>query len=133
MLGTFFLANSILRRTQTLQVMRPIPQILWLLRQQVCIPVGCASPVCCPHLPACTAPGGCTWSGGQSGVYLVRGVPGLGVYLVRGCVPGLVVYLVWGDVPGPGGCTCPGTHLPPPCGQTDTCKNITFANFVCGR
>ena len=26
--------------------------------------------------------------------------------------------------------------LPPrlsPCGQTDTCKNITFANFVCGR
>ena len=20
----------------------------------------------------------------------------------------------------------------PPCGQTDTCKNITFANFVCG-
>ena len=22
---------------------------------------------------------------------------------------------------------------PPPCGQTDTCKNITFANFVCGR
>ena len=26
------------------------------------------------------------------------------------------------------------THAPlPPCGQTDTCKNITFANFVCGR
>ena len=24
------------------------------------------------------------------------------------------------------------THTPP-CGQTDTCKNITFANFVCGR
>ena len=24
------------------------------------------------------------------------------------------------------------THAPP-CGQTDTCKNITFANFVCGR
>ena len=22
---------------------------------------------------------------------------------------------------------------PPPRGQTDTCKNITFANFVCGR
>ena len=21
----------------------------------------------------------------------------------------------------------------PPCGQTDTCKNIPFANFVCGR
>ena len=25
------------------------------------------------------------------------------------------------------------THMPPFCGQTDTCKNITFANFVCGR
>ena len=32
------------------------------------------------------------------------------------------------------------THAPPgatmhapPCGQTDTCKNITFANFVCGQ
>ena len=26
------------------------------------------------------------------------------------------------------------THAPPPlCGQTDTCKIITFANFVCGR
>ena len=22
---------------------------------------------------------------------------------------------------------------PPPCGQTDNCINITFANFVCGR
>ena len=40
-------------------------------------------------------------------------------------------------------CTCPGGEgvpaqrevpaevLPP--GQTDTCENITFANFVCGR
>ena len=25
----------------------------------------------------------------------------------------------------------PGMH--PPCGQTDTCKNITFANFICGQ
>ena len=24
----------------------------------------------------------------------------------------------------------PGCHARPPCGQTDTCKNITFANFV---
>ena len=24
-------------------------------------------------------------------------------------------------------------RMPPPRGQTDTCKNITFANFVCGR
>ena len=30
----------------------------------------------------------------------------------------------------------PARHagIPPsPCGQTDTCKNITFTNFVCGR
>ena len=27
----------------------------------------------------------------------------------------------------------PGATTPPLCGQTDTCKNITFANFVCGR
>ena len=26
----------------------------------------------------------------------------------------------------------PPCHAWPPCGQTDTCKNITFANFVCG-
>ena len=27
----------------------------------------------------------------------------------------------------------PGQRPRPPCGQTDTCENITFANFVCGR
>ena len=27
----------------------------------------------------------------------------------------------------------PEACMPPLCGQTDTCKNITFANFVCGR
>ena len=26
-----------------------------------------------------------------------------------------------------------GRHLPSPRGQTDTCKNITFANYVCGQ
>ena len=25
--------------------------------QQVCIPVGCVPPACCPYLPACTAAG----------------------------------------------------------------------------
>ena len=91
------------------------------------------------------------------GVYLV---PGGGVYLVRGGVPGpggvtwsgwgcawsWVVYLVpggvcsrgvhWaqGGVPSPGGesapqgeCTWSGT---PPRGQTDACKNITFATSL---
>ena len=33
---------------------------------------------------------------------------------------------------------CPPPHMPhhhvcPFCGQTDTCENITFANFVCGQ
>ena len=47
------------------------------------------------------------------------GVPGpRGSYLVLGGI-----YLVPGGVPGPGG-TCLGT---PPCEQTHTCKNITFA------
>ena len=65
-----------------------------------------------------SGPGGCTCLG----VPGLGSVPGLrgGVYLPRG------VYLR--GVPGPGG------YLPrySPCGQTDTCKNITFANFVPG-
>ena len=110
-------------------------------------------------LGSCTWPqGGCTWFWRVYlvwGVYLVlggvpspRGVSGLGgvpgpwggctwfreVYLVPGgmyLVPG--VYLVpGGGVPGSRGGTCPGTP-PLPRGQTDTCKNITFANFVCRR
>ena len=35
----------------------------------------------------------------------------------------------------PGHVTCKAcwdTH-PPPCGQTHTCKNITFTNYICGR
>ena len=53
-------------------------------------------------------PGGCTWSGGCTwcrGVYLVLG----------GCT--------WSREG-----TCPGT--PPPRGQTDTCKNITFVTSL---
>ena len=94
-------------------------------------------------------PRGCTWSWG---VYLVLGLYLIqGVYLVPGGVSGPRegVYLVsergctWsqGGVPGPGWCTwsqeggctwslggtCPGT---PPCGQTHTCKNITFATLL---
>ena len=51
------------------------------------------------------------------------GVPAWGVYLAGGVYLARGVYL-------------PGGYLPrysPPSGQTDTCKNITFANFVCGR
>ena len=76
--------------------------------------------------------GGCTWSGGtwsRGGVPGWGGVPGPG-----GGAPGLGGYLVWGGAPGPGGYLV-GGHLVryPPCGQTHTCKNITFANYVCGR
>ena len=52
-----------------------------------CIPVGCIPPACFPYLPACIAPGGCTWYWGD--------VPGP----VGGCT------WSWGGVPGPGGCT----------------------------
>ena len=78
------------------------------------------------HLRGYTWSGGCTWS--QGGDLVPRGVPSTrGMYLVPG------VYLVLGGVPGleggtwSGGCTCPGT---PPCGQTHTCKNITFATSL---
>ena len=53
--------------------------------------------------------GGSPWWGGVS----QEGLPG------RGGFP-------WGGLPA-----C--TEADPPCGQTDTCKNITFANYVCGR
>ena len=66
-------------------------------------------------------PGGCTWS---QGVHLVRGgVPSpRGVYLVPA---GL--HLVPGGVPGPREGTWSGT---PPCGQTHSCKKITFATSL---
>ena len=48
---------------------------------------------------------------------------------------------VWGGVLCPGGVflggyladTSPGPEADTPRIQTDTCENITFANFVCGR
>ena len=64
-------------------------------------------------------PGGYTWSWG---VYLVLG----GCIWSQGGVPGPGgVYLVPGSVSVPG-----GRALPPPCGQTDACKNITFATSL---
>ena len=68
-------------------------------------------------------PGGCTWSGGvpsPGGCTWSGGVPGPGVYLaLGGCAPG--------GVCSSGGCTWSGN---PPCGQTDACKNITFATSL---
>ena len=60
--------------------------------------------------------GWCAWS---RGVSAPGGVPGRG-----GGVPG-------GGVSGIPACTEADTL--PPCGQTDTCKNITLAQLRCGR
>ena len=97
--------------------------------EQECIPVGCVPPACCPYLPACTGPGGCTWSQGgctwctwsQGGCTWSRGVGGGctwsqgGVPSLGGCTWSRGVYLVQRGVPGPqervgvylvqGGCT----------------------------
>ena len=73
-------------------------------------------------------------------------VPGVGVSSGGCLVPGAVVsgpggWVSTQGVPGPGGVSgpggwCPSMHSgrPPPVNRmTDRCKNITFANFVCGR
>ena len=65
-------------------------------------------------------PGGClVWGGVCSG-----GVPGLGV-VVSG----------WGGLPprGVGIPACTEADTPPPCGQTDACKNITLAQLRCSQ
>ena len=86
---------------------------------------------------ACVAAGGCAWLPGGH-VWL----PGGHVWLPGGaCVAAGGVCMdagAGGHAWMPGGVhgcrgACHVTRMPPPCGQTDTCKNITFANFVCGR
>ena len=60
---------------------------------------------------------------------LRRGVSAWGGWgcLPRGVCPGGCLPLVWGGV-------YPSMQWArPPRGQTDTCENITLANFVCGR
>ena len=90
------------------------------------------------YLPGgCTYPGGCTCLGdvpAREGGTCPGGVPTQGVYLPRGCtcpggLPAQGVYLTR-DVYLP----ALEVYLPrySPRGQTDTCKNISFANFVCG-
>ena len=115
--------------------------------EQECIPVGCVPPACCPYLPACTGPGGCTWSQGgctwctwsrgctwSQGVYLVWvGVPG-----PEGCtwswgegwgVPGPGgVYLVWGVNLVRGVCTCPGTPLQQ-LNSIESTKSLDFVEY----
>ena len=74
------------------------------------VPEGvCAWSGGCTWSRGCTLSGGCTWSRGVC-------VPGLG-----GCTWSRGVYLV------PGGYL---VRYSPPCGQTDACKNITFATSL---
>ena len=80
-----------------------------------CLPrEGCVCPgeVCLPK-------GGCVPRGGLSaqGRVSAQGDVCPGGCLSRGCLPHIL--------------GTRGRH--PPCGQTDTCENITFANFVCER
>ena len=54
--------------------------------------------------------------------------PRVGVYFQGG--------VCWWGVSASGPRGCVSQHAigqTPPCGQTDNCGNITFANFVCGR
>ena len=93
--------------------------------QQVCIPVGCIPPTCCPYLPACTAPGGCLlWGclllGGvcSVGVYFPGGVCFMGMSASRGCL-----LLGW------------GVCIPVFCGQNfwhTFLKILPCPNFVVG-
>ena len=105
-------------------------------RQQEYIPVGCVPPACWPY-PYMHWAGGCISACTGQGVC----IPGC----TGGCIPGCTGQ--GGICPGggvcPGGWGCgrhpPGTRgrhphpLPFPGGQTDTCENVTFATFVCGR
>ena len=77
-------------------------------QKQECIPVGCLPPAFWPY-PSMHCPGGVSARGYLPGGYLPRG----GVFPGGMCIP-----------------ACNGTD--PSCGQTDTCENITFANFVGG-
>ena len=53
------------------------------IQWQVCIPVGCGPPACCPYLPACTVPGG---RGSAPGGCLLQGVCSWGGVCSQGCL-----------------------------------------------
>ena len=102
--------------------------------KQECIPVGCVPPAHWPHLVVSGTQVPChTWPPAiHAPCY---------AWPHYACPP--AIHNPCHACPPP--CMPPDTHTPamplpcmppchnPPCGQTDTCKNITFANFVCGR
>ena len=86
-------------------------------KKQVCIPVGCVPPACCPYLPACAAQRGCVcYLGGfryPGGCLLLGSVCYLGMSATWGvsATRGGVCYQ-WG-VSATGGCLLPrGCLLP---------------------
>ena len=110
------------------------------------IPVGCILPAHWPYLPVCTALWGCLVSGGclvlrgrgaWSGGCLVTGGTWSGLCLVPGGAWSGGCLVLGVGVCSRGGGWYPSMHCgrahPPVDRMTDTCKNITFANFVCGR
>ena len=80
--------------------------------RQECIPVGCVPPAVVAVSPATHAPLPCTPS------------PPPPCMPPFPCMPLCYTRPAAMHVPWP--CT-------PPCGQTDTCENITFVDFVCRR
>ena len=73
------------------------------------------------------------WGGSPSRGVSIQGVLHLGGF----SIPGGVLHRglsIRGGAPAyilPGHVTCNASwYTHPPCGQTDTCKNITFANYV---
>ena len=87
-----------------------------------------------PVSPSMHCAGGSVCSGGNvcSGGCLLRGV----CLLPGGCrasAPRGGVGVSSQGVSAPGSVSQHAMGQTPPRGQTDTCDNITFANFVCGR
>ena len=99
---------------------------------QVCIPVGCLPPACCPYLPACTVQGGLSASRGSAsrgfggcashgGVLLGSVIPGVcfGGVCFWGVLPRGVCFLGEVTVQGEGrGCLPRGCI--PACTKADT-------------
>ena len=87
---------------------------------EVCLPRGCLPRGVSTQgvLPGRCLPGGCLLGGVCPGVSALGCLP----LILRECLP-----LV------PGSASQHAMGQTPPCGQTDTCENITFGNFICVR
>ena len=66
-----------------------------------------------------------------AGCLLLRGVSARGVSAKGGLLQGGLSS--GGSAPGGYIPACTEADTPPPCGQTDTCENITLAQLHCGR